>query len=331
MTAPMRFLPVRDPPPSLLTEAATLAPTNPFVTPAYVTSRRRLGAQPWALCVEADGRLASACVAFMRSGYLNRALEITSLPELPHPEPFWRGLLEFCRAHRLSQLEVNSFASTTATIPELPGQRRRIGRCEYVLALQAGDLWAQVTVHHRRNIARARKRGLTVRRAADAAACEAHLPLILASMQRRRQRGESVPLEFQGDEFIALTQTGAGELFQAAADGQVLSSALVLRAACGAYMQTMGTNPDGMTCGAAHLLLYEAAAALQVEGLRVFNLGGAGPDNPGLQQFKAGFGARAADLEAAEFYLAGPLRRVLSHSAHRLRRAVSEVAAALSH
>jgi hypothetical protein len=85
-----------------------------------------------------------------------------------------------------------------------------------------------------------------------------------------------------------------------------------------------------MKSSASPLVIYEAAAALRADGLRVFSLGSAGPDNPGLQQFKTGFGARPVDLEAAEFYLASPLRQMLSRSAHHLRGTIGEVAAALS-
>ena len=40
---------------------------------------------------------------------------------------------------------------------------------------------------------------------------------------------------------------------------------------------------------------------LKQEGMRVFNLGGAGDDSPGLQRFKAGFNTREVRLQAATF------------------------------
>jgi hypothetical protein len=316
---PIRFLAVPEPAPVLLAEAASLAPANPFATAAYIASRRRLREQLWALCVEEDGRLVSACVAFGRSGYLNRSVEIPSLPELPHAESFWRGLHQFCGQHRVSQLQVNSFASATTRIPYLPGEQRRVQRREYVLDLDAGDPRARFSSHHRRNISRARKHGLRIRRARDESACSVHTRMVQMSMRRREGRGESVPTNFRGDEFVAMTRTGAGELFQAERDGEVLSSMLILRAARGAYLQTSGTSPPGMACGASHFVVDEVVSALRGEGMQVFNLGGVREEEAGLQRFKAGFGARRVELEAAEFCFAGPLKQLLSHAARRLR------------
>jgi GNAT acetyltransferase-like protein len=316
----IRFVAVPEPPPSLLAEAASLAPASPFATTAYVECRRGLRERLWALCVEEGSSLVSACVAFGRSGYLNRSLEIPSLPELPYAEPFWQGLHQFCGQHRISHLAVNSFASATARIPHLPGEQRRVQRCEHLLDLQAGDLWARLNTHHRRNISRARNHGLRIRRATDESACRVHIRMLHASMQRRAGRGESVAADFREDEFVAMTRSGAGELFQAERDREVLSSMLILRAACGGYLQTAGTSPAGMACGASHFVVGEVASTLKSEGMQLLNLGGAGEENPGLQRFKAGFGTRTIELEAAEFCFASPLKRALSHAARQLRR-----------
>jgi hypothetical protein len=323
-----RFLAVADPTQSLLADAASLAPTNPFVTAGFVASRRRRGVQPWLLCVDADSHLVSACVAFVRSGRINCSLEISSLTELPRAEPFWQGLLRFCAAHRVTQLEVNSFASTVARIPKLPGEQHRTRRCEHVLDLQTGDLVTRLTAHHRRSINRARKRGLSIVRATDERACDAHVCMLQASMERRKRRGEPVQLKFARDDLLAMVESGLGELFQAVADGQVLASTLILRASRGAYLQTTGTSAVGMASGASHLVVHDAAVALQSEGRQVFNLGGAGEEHPGLRRFKSGFGARPVELEAADFYLAGPLKRMLTRAARSLRRYAQAVTAA---
>lgn len=326
----VRFLAVPNPAPSLLADAASLAPHNPFITASFVASRRSLGERPWLLGLEEDARLVSGCAAFMRVGYLNRSLDITSLPEIPHSDAFWGGLLQFCGGSRISELWINSYASTAARIPALPGEGERHSRCEYVLDLEHGDdLWPRITPHHRRNIARARKQGLEIRRVSDGDACESHARLMRASMKRRHHRGESVPLEFCSREVLALIQSGAGELFQAAGDGELLSSILILRAAAGGYLQTAGTSPEGMSCGASHLLVYSVAMKLQAEGARLFNMGGAVPEQPGLQRFKAGFGTRTVDLEAAGFFLANPLKKLLTHAARRVRRDARALTAGL--
>lgn len=326
----VRFLAVPDPAPSLVANAASLAPHNPFITAAFVASRRSLGERPWLIGLENDAQLVSACSAFMRTGYLNRSLEIPSLPEIPDSNVFWAGVLQFCSRNRVSELWINSYASTAAPIPSLPGEYDRHSRCEYVLDLErADDLWQRITPHHRRNIGRARKRGLEIRRVSDGDACESHARLMHASMERRHERGESVALEFAARELLALIQSGAGELFQAVHDGELLSSILILRAAEGGYLQTAGTSPEGMSCGASHLLAYSVAGTLQTEGARIFNMGGVAPDQSGLQRFKAGFGTRTIDLEAAGFFVASPLKRMLTHAARRVRRDARALTAGL--
>jgi lipid II:glycine glycyltransferase (peptidoglycan interpeptide bridge formation enzyme) len=118
-------------------------------------------------------------------------------------------------------------------------------------------------------------------------------------------------------------------LFQAVHDGEIVSSALFLRAARGAYSQTMGTNPTGMKLGAARLVIVEAARMLKEEGVELLNLGGVSDDNPGLREFKVGFGARAINLQAAEFFIAGSLKRSVIGAARVLQSALETTRAAL--
>lgn len=323
------FLAIPEPGPALLEQMAALSPTNPFVTPAYAASRRGFGAEPWVVGIAEKGRLSAACLAYMRSGHLTRSLEIISLPELPQPHAFWNGLVDLCSEQRVDELHIQSYASSTAAIPRLAGERMRTDRCEYVLDLQSSDLAAGLSGDHRRNIARARKNGLTIRRATDPDACAVHAAMILASMGRRRHRGESVPNDVGHEEFVAATSAGAGELFQAVHDGEVVSSMLLLRAVRGAYSQSMGTNQRGMKCGGSRLVIFEAATTLKAEGVEILNLGGVSEDNPGLTEFKLGFGARAVNLQAAEFCFATSLKRSLVGAARALRSALDTTRAAL--
>jgi lipid II:glycine glycyltransferase (peptidoglycan interpeptide bridge formation enzyme) len=118
-------------------------------------------------------------------------------------------------------------------------------------------------------------------------------------------------------------------LFQAVCDGEIVSSLLLLRAARGAYSQTMGTNATGMQSGASRLVIFEAANQLKEEGLAILNLGGVSEDNPGLREFKLGFGARTIPLEAAEFFFATSLKRSMVGAARALRSALETTRAAL--
>src|SRR5207244_12174793 len=72
-----------DPSHELRAEVAGFAPVNPFYASAYIEARRTSGFQPWIVILRQDGKLVAACTAFMKSGYVGRSLEITSLPAFP--------------------------------------------------------------------------------------------------------------------------------------------------------------------------------------------------------------------------------------------------------
>jgi len=310
-----------DPSKELCTEVAAFAPTNPFYTAPYMEARRAMGSQPWILALRQKGKLISACTAFMKSGYLNRSLEIPSLPVLSESEVFWKELLRFCRNARVSHLVVNSLASTSAVIPTLPGEAERRARCEYVIELQ-DDLWKQTRQSHRWRINRGRKAGLKLICSATPQAYQEHASVVSTSMARRKHRGEAVSTDIQVGSFKAFIEKGAGELFQVVLDQKVLSSAVVLMAERGAYYQSSGTSPEGMRCGASHLLIHEISKTLQDRGMELFNLGGTDELHPGLEEFKSGFGAKGVKLESAKFFLGGALKKKLVTAARLLRDAV---------
>ena len=316
------FVAIREPRPSLLHEMAALSPTNPFATSAYAAARRAFAGDPWVVGLTQQGRLSAGCLAHMRLGYIRRSFEIVSLPDLPNPEMFWQGLLEFCRRERIDELVVNTFGSPSSPIPKLVGEKARTDRSEYILDLQGCDLSARLSVQHRRNLARARKQGLSVRRVTDCDACQAHAAMLVASMERRRDRGESVPVAFPSEEFLAIMTAGAGELFQAVDGSEVVSSMLLLRTARGAFSHTMGTNASGMKYGGSRLVVFEAESTLAKEGVEILNLGGISENNPGLREFKLGFGARTVDLQAARFSFATSFKRSLVGAASAVRSAV---------
>src|SRR6185503_9533413 len=120
-------------------------------------------------------------------------------------------------------------------------------------------------------------------------------------------------------DFVAMMESGASEVLQMADDAEVLSSLLVLRCERGAYLQSAGTSPAGLSCGASPLLIYEAAQLLRREGVTEFNLGGVRADEQGLRRFKSGFGAQPIELESADFCFAGVVTRALTHLAQRVR------------
>lgn len=304
--------------PDLCNEVSSLEPHNPFHTRAFADAMRALGAQPWLLYTVEQGRIRKGCLGFLKSGRLNRSLEIPSVACLSQGDIFWVDLVNFCRQERVSYLTLGSFASTVADIPMLPGETARRPRIEYILDLQNPDLWSQLVSNHRRNIQKAKKAGVVVERTIAPEACYDHLCLQDASMERRLNRGEQVNGEAQMRNFVAFVKHHSGELFRAVCDGKTLSSILVLHASKGAYYHSAGTSPEGMTIGASHFLVQHVAEILRAEGIERFNLGGADAGSLGLKRFKKGFGAEEIGLQCATFYLGSPLRRKVTSAIHSL-------------
>jgi hypothetical protein len=297
--------------PELLDQLTALASANPFVTPAYVKSRQALGHRSWILGVKSIGALTTGCAAFLKYNPLAPSLHLPSVPVPTDGDAklFWAGLMQFCKTHHIGSLALNTSASS-GTIPVFEGETARRSRYEYIWQLTEPDLLKQASSHHIRKIKRAQKSAVALDRTVSASACQEHVDLLNASMERRRNRGEDVP-DNHANKIWPYLREGAGELFRAVVHGKVLSSILVLMAPRGAYYQSAGTSVEGMACGASHFLVYQIAKTLQAERKQQFNLGGAQPENHGLRQFKAGFGAESVQLEAAEIALGGGIRNHL--------------------
>jgi len=247
-------------------------------------------------------------------------MEIPSLPALAeNMATFWDGLFRFCRRSGITHLGVNTYASPEASIPVIPTPARRTDRIEYVIELGLSDLWPSVRPSHRQRINRARKAGLQLRSSTSEQDCQIHCEMMGESMKRRERRGEEVSTSTPVEGFLFLLRAGAGVLFQAVLDGRVLSSGLVLLSSRGAYYQTSGTCTDGMDCGASQFLIFETARDLQGRGFGAFNLGGVSGANPGLHEFKAGFGAIRRPLAAVEFDLQTGLQKTLTGALRGLR------------
>ncbi len=297
----LQFRSVLRPPPSLVEQLAACDPANPLHTPEYAKAHEALGERVCLLGLYAGDDLVAGCLGFLSGWFLRRNLHIRSLPSLPEPENFWRGVMQSCRRLGVWGLQIDTYASPGAVIPQLPGELERRDRWEYALDLGCDNILDGVSTQHRRNISRAGKAGLAIRRTREASACAKHLELMDASTERRAHRGEKVDSGQDSARPLALLASGSGEIFQAVLGEQVLSSMLVLRSREGAYYQSAGTLPEGMKLGASPFLVSQVAALVKQEGARVFNLGGAGAESPGLRRFKAGFGAREFELQAASF------------------------------
>lgn len=289
---------------------SALAPSNCFYTWAYVSSQAALGFEPWVLGAWKGESLVSGCTAFLKSGRINRRLEIASVPCVASDDVFWDGVIDFCSQKKVTVLEVGSFGSSCAHIPQLGDETGRRARSEFLLDLSRPLELGRLSSNHRRNIRRAEKEGLVVRAETSAEACRGHGRLVTASMDRRKQQGETVNGLSQEHVFLAFIQHGAAEIYQAALSDKVLSSVMVLRAPQGAYYQSAGTDQEGMARGASHFLVWSVAQELQRRGVGIFNLGGA-QEGTGLGRFKLGFGSDKTDLETAQFFLGTKIRKML--------------------
>ena len=292
---------------------------NPFLTARYLASQRMLGREGWLLALEDAGAMRAAALAFLERGRLRRALTIPSSPPVATDSPFWSGVRGFIAEHGVTDLELSTFASPESRIPHWPGELERIDRTEFAMPLKEVELLPRVSKSHRERISKGRRKGLVVRRDASDAAIDAHVALHINSMDRRKSRGEDVPLEFERAGSAALLASGAGELFQAMLGDHVASSLLILRSSTGAYSESSGNSKEGMAIGASHFLRFESASALQAEGVEIFYLGGVRPEEEGLRSFKAGFGTTPIDTQSVSAYVGNPMRRHLSSAIQWLR------------
>ena len=306
---PLRFSATSYPCSESLRALERLEPFSPFNTAAYAAARVALGEHPYVLAVDRGGSMVVGCLALMSGRWLARQLEIPSLPRLDEADIFVEGLRSFCRSHRVWDLEIGSFGSDGMKIPPVGLERRRRSRWEFVVDLSAPNFSLKMSTNHRRNVNKATKAGLWCRRTTDDEAAALHLGLVGASMARRQARGEVVALPANDSAIVSMLRSGAGEIFQAVCDDEVLSSILIVKSSDVGYYHSAGTTTLGMERGASPFLVREVALALKKDGLSEFNLGGAEPDNPGLYRFKGGFGAATRPLEAASFSMVSRIKR----------------------
>jgi len=316
VTAP-RFAAWQEPESRRIERVQALQPENPLATSQYAEARARGGEVPWLFALVDGDDLLHGCLGFVTA--MGGHLEIPSVPGVESESALWDGLWEFARSERIGSLQLGSFASPVAHLPDWPDCVRRAARTEWVLDLGADAKRAKLSSDYRRLAGHARDAGMTLRVSRDPEDVERHLSCVGSSMERRSSRGENVPEVEGGDLQRHLLATGAAELAQAMLDGEVLSSAVVLRSEGGAYYQSAGTNEAGRAMSASKFLVLELIEDLTARGVRLFNLGGAQADNPGLQSYKRRFGARPVALEAGLFSTVNPSLRKLWSLGRRAR------------
>jgi hypothetical protein len=323
----LEFTALADPSAEICESLSRLQPHNPFLTSAYLAARARSGAAVWMAGVCRRGQWISGCAAYLSTGRLNRSLEIESFPPLGAGAAiFSDGLAAFCGQHGVSRLSLSTFGAPAGSdIPRFPGETSRAARREFLLDLKAADLRPGLGSNHKRRVKAAEKAGVEIRTADGSDAIHEHARLIDETFERRKERGESVPEPTDPAPLEALVSSGAGRIYQACLDGRVLSSILVLRSPAAGYYQTAGNSPEGLSLGASHLLVFQVAEMLQGESMEVFNLGGVSEHNPGLVRFKESFGAKAVELEAAEFDVGPAWKKAVTSMASLVRRGSASI------
>lgn len=302
---------ITEPGPADVKLLAELYPENPFATFGYAQAQVALGMQALLICSGPKDKPSAGCLGFLRTGRLNRRLNIPSSPPVQAGSQFWRLLENYCREQKISILELDSFASPATYFPRFKNEERRSKRTEYMLTLSEE---LSLASSHKRNVKRGEREGLKFKRSSAVTEAVTHAQLIAQSLSRRTERGEEAEGIVRQEVVAAFLEHRAAEVFQAVRSNngveEACSSMLVLRSERGAYYHSAGTSPEGMNCGASHFLLNEIAQVLRAGGLRRFNLAGADPENAGLERYKRGFGAQPVKIEAVRVFLGTPLQAV---------------------
>lgn len=292
-------------------------PCDVFCTPQFAAAQEQLGRKTFLFkFIDKDGNTLG-CLGFLKKGRLSAELDLPSLPIVEEDSEFWSELLQFCKKRGVWDLSVRSFHPIT--IPNLGGIMSQESGVSYQLKLEGKESINPSSINHRRMIAKAVKAGVILNRTQSEDGILPHLTLMRKSMDRRAARGESVSHQTDSNYFAAMLKNGAGEFTQALLDGAVESSVFVLKSRNGAYYQSAGTSPKGMSVGASPFLISGIAKVYQEEAIKVFDLGGTTNATPGLSRFKQGFGSDGIPFSEAVFCVAHPMKRKLRTMARLVR------------
>lgn len=316
-----RFELIRDADEARLGQLADRNPENPFVTSAFVRGQSLLGFTPYLLGLCTAEEMQTGCIGSLKKGRMTSSFDIRLLPDVAADSMFWPGLIRACKAMRVWDLTVYTVTHRPDPIPLLGPVTSEETGTEFFLRLGEKPDASSLGSNHRRNLVKAEKSGLAMRRTSSPDAITTHVLLMNLSMERRHERGEEVAVNIRQIYYRQMLSSGAGEFFQAVhSDGSVLSSIFLLRSAAGSYYQSAGTSPQGMKLGASPFLIWRTAELLRHEGVTCFSLGGTPPDNTGLLRFKSSFGGEAVPFQTRTYSLAHPFLLRLRQLLREVRR-----------
>jgi hypothetical protein len=275
-------------------ECRDAAPSFLALTPTPALSVARPH-ECWVFGVSRRGDLAGAAAGIVKAGRRTRSLEVVLPPELPETDAFWTGLRRFAETQRIGGVTIEGAGDRRTPVPRLDGESGRRQQTTWLIDLADCDLDASLSKNHRRNVRKAVRNGARFVETTDAAAIRDHLRLSGASLHRRSSRGETVESRADAALFQGYLRSERASFFQARLDERVVSSDLVVRIGDAAWYASGGSDPHGMNLGTSQFLMLELARHLQRTDCKTLNLGFS--EDPGLDRFKAGFGARPVPVE----------------------------------
>ncbi len=301
-----------DPPPEW-PSVLERAPAVPHFSEAWIRFRRSQG---WkdsrVLMLADDARPVAAGVVYVKSSrwkpWKRKQARVDLLPVMVEGgaadvHGVAREMVELARRQRWSSLEVDSFGgpSPPPRLAELGLETRH--RFEFVVdvARETGELWSGLKQSHRRKVRKAEAEGVRVAEETSLAAAVILEALQESTKERRAERGEEMQLmDSAGLHSMMqhLVQGEAARMMVARADGEPVSTMLLLQNGDAAYYLMGGTNEHGLHTNAASLLFFSTLVHLKERGFRTLNLGGVpqGAQNEtsaanGLYRFKDGWAA----------------------------------------
>ena len=248
--------------------------------------------QAWIFSVTRDRLTLGHAFGVVKRGRKRAELFVTLIQSAPGGEVFWIGLRNFVARQHITDLVVNCVAlgKSGETIPAFSRETSRfVDEHLYVIELARNEGPRRLSSNNRRNIVRATKAGVAVINLTREQAVDTHFVMTGTSLSRREKRGESTALRSPRQNVLALLETQGAQLFQAALDGQVISSMLVFMFGRHGYYYDGGTSQNGMELGASHFLMNHIIGALKESGAKTLNMGIAASTNPGLIRYKEGF------------------------------------------
>lgn len=204
-------------------------------------------------------------------------------------EVFWRQLVEWLAATRV----VTSFARLSLFPEQLlpfPGEvLERMPNVVRSLDLSEDEMWRDYAHKVRKNVNRARKRGLSVEIDRTGERLDDFLRIYISTMERR-DAADAYRFSPAFFERIVSDLAGSFAFFHARDEaGRVVSTELVLVSAEHIYSFLGGTLEGAFADRPNDLLKHEIVSWGRAEGKRAFVLGGGYGGEDGIYRYKLGF------------------------------------------